>query len=152
MGPGRIRITVPGRIRITVPGPYKNNRAGPGLRQPAHGPARSGTILNRAGLGMSLLVSGPAVFVPGRPDTARWTCIPATPSSPRTSPPAHTRTNGHARARLVASTFALDTLIDSSFSLSATVREAMATSVSRARQQGQGFIAGLERSSVFLGR
>jgi hypothetical protein len=56
-------------------GPYKNNRAGPGLRQPARGPARPDTTLNRAGLGLAPLVPGPAVPVPGRPGTARWTCI-----------------------------------------------------------------------------
>jgi hypothetical protein len=55
--------------------PYKNNRAGPGLRQPTHGPARPDTILNRAGLGLALLVSGLAVPVPGRPGTTRWTYI-----------------------------------------------------------------------------
>jgi hypothetical protein len=51
--------------------PYKNNRAGPGLRQSAHGPGRSGTILNRAGLGLVPLV--PCRFWTGgsRADTAR---------------------------------------------------------------------------------
>jgi hypothetical protein len=51
------------------------NRAGPGLRQPAHGPARPSTTLNRAGLGLTPLVPGPAGPGPGRPGTARWTCI-----------------------------------------------------------------------------
>jgi hypothetical protein len=55
--------------------PYKNNRVGSGLRQSAREPARPGTILNCAGLGLVPLVSGPAVLVSGRPGTARWTCI-----------------------------------------------------------------------------
>jgi hypothetical protein len=42
------------------------------ISQPA---GRSGTILNRVGLGLEPLVPGPAVPVPGRPGTARWTCI-----------------------------------------------------------------------------
>jgi hypothetical protein len=57
------------------------NRVGSRLRQPARGPARPDTTLNRAGLGLAPLVPGPAMPVPGRSSTARWTCIllPAVP-------------------------------------------------------------------------
>jgi hypothetical protein len=73
-GPGPTR-----HDRSVVPptrhGPYKNNRVRPGLRQPARGLARPGTILDRVRLGLAPLVRGPAVLVSGRPGTARWTCI-----------------------------------------------------------------------------
>jgi hypothetical protein len=75
-GPGP---TLTRHDRLVVPparhGPYKNNYAGPGLRQPARGTVRPGTTLNRAGLGLAPLMPGPAVPMPGRPGTTRWTYI-----------------------------------------------------------------------------
>jgi hypothetical protein len=58
---------------FTGPGPTrydqcKNNRAGSGSRQRARGPARLGTILNRAELRLVPLVPGPTV--PGPTDPA----------------------------------------------------------------------------------